>query len=319
MGTSFFWGVVAQITLAVGMYPSIFKLFAFVEDRTSPQAKKDIAAWLKRIDVSGIARTISDNVVYAFRTLYGARHFSLRCLWRVGLLATVALVISLSVVGGWKPLFTTEEKECIAWGPWRDAVSPNGEFRISPPPCRTWDVTGDAAKRLAEFFLLVNVPIDYVAIGVTRLLLSRLSTSRLSFKRGFLLLVFDLVTKSVLAVLGLFFIPNVELLFKPCPPESLCLGPGFGALVGLLTGKGLEGPIARASFLAMLLGSLWIWMYYFSLLAFGSIGRTHRFVAWLRWFLDIDGQPIRSIGAVTAAISTLVYAFVLLAFQLIGR
>jgi hypothetical protein len=71
-----------------------------------------------------------------------------------------------------------------------------------------------------------------------------------------------------------------------------------------------------AGFLGLVFGSLWIWMYYFSLLAFKE---SNVLVNWLRWFLDIDEQPIRSVGVVTAGISTIAYGLVLLVFQLLGR
>jgi hypothetical protein len=67
----------------------------------------------------------------------------------------------------------------------------------------------------------------------------------------------------------------------------------------------VTGPIARASFLAMLVSSLWVWMYNFVLLAFGSkpsVAAIDR----LRRTLNIKEHPIKSSGFVASILSAII-------------
>jgi hypothetical protein len=285
---------ISQLVLATAVFLPIYKLFDFVEQNVAAEPKKAISAWLRNIKNSDASFVVSGNIIHVFQTLYGAKQFSTRCIGRVVLLSTLAMLISLTVVGGWKPLFAGTERECLDFGDHSDC----------------WDrpTTQYATEALILYFFCVNIPVDYIAVGVTRFLLARLRSSHLSLKRGLGMLIFDVVAKAILAFLGIFCVKIVY-------PDYL-FGSFFGALFSITSGDPLAKNIVRAAFLAMLLVSLWIWIYYFSLLAFGNIARTSALVNLMRWFLDIENHPIRSVGLVTAAASTVVYGLVLLIFQL---
>jgi hypothetical protein len=276
---------ISQIGLAAAVFLPIYKLFDFVEENVAAEPKKAISAWLKDTKNSDPTFVVSKNIIHVFQTLYGAKQFSTRCIGRVVLLSTLAMLISLTVVGGWKPLFAGTEKVCL-----------DGDSNC-------WDVntTQYAIKALMVYFFCVNIPIDYIAVGVTRFLLARSRSQHLSLKTGLGFLIFDVVAKAILAFLGIFCVK----IFDP----DYILGSFFGALYSIVVEDPLAKNTVKAAFLAMLLVSLWIWIYYFSLLAFGNIAR-------MRWFLDIEEHPIRSVGLVTAAASTVVYGLVLLIFQL---
>jgi hypothetical protein len=54
---------------------------------------------------------------------------------------------------------------------------------------------------------------------------------------------------------------------------------------------------------------MWVWLYLFGLLALKQLHRLGlRTLKFLVWFLDIEKQPIRSVGVVVAGAITLVYA-----------
>jgi hypothetical protein len=273
-----------QLVLAAAVFPMIYKLFDWVESNTSPQFKTTVRDWLQGTVLDPV-RSVSNNITHVFQSLYGQRQFSRLCFVRVILLSALTMIISLTVLGGWAGLFVREETNCLL------------------DKCWTNDVTGEAAKKLATFFVFLNIPIDYIAVGLTRALLSRVRGVRLGFAAGLKFLLLDVLTKAVLAIFGLVVLVAVE---------EVIDGGSFRLLIDLwyeAMNYSFRGTIVRASLLAMLLGSAWIWMYYFSLLA-TIAGR-------LRGILDIQEHPIRSIGLVTAAVSTGFYALVLLVLQIL--
>jgi hypothetical protein len=279
---------ISQLILAAAVFLPIYKLFDFVEQNVAAEPKKAISAWLRDIKNSDASFVVSKNIIHVFQTLYGAKQFSVQCAGRVALLSTLAMLISLTVVGGWKPLFAGTEKVCLEY-----------------LGCEDMPTTRYATEALIVYFFCVNIPVDYIAVGVTRFLLARLRSSHLSLKMGLGLLIFDVMAKAIIAFLGIFCVK----IFDP----DYILGSFFGALYSIVVEDPLAKNIVKAAFLAMLLVSLWIWIYYFSLLAFG---RTSVVVNWMRWFLDIEEHPIRSVGLVTATVSTVVYGLILLIFQL---
>lgn len=277
MNISFLNGVIAQLCLAAGAFPAVYKWFSFIEDRTSPEARKEISAWLKRLEIPNPALTVSNSVAQAYGGLYGSRQFSIRCLWRVALFSTIALLISMTLLGAWKP---------VLFGPDRFI----------------W------TRLVVVMFVFLNIPAEYVAVGTTRLLLSKLRGPAIEMRTGLWLLACDVLVKIVLVILAIVIysiLDNGNLRFRRFSPFDLIQIAISGAF-----------SVINASLLAMLLGSLWIWMYYFSLLLIRKAGRGNVALNWMRWFLDIENQPIRSVGLVTATISTGAYALILLTMQL---
>jgi hypothetical protein len=51
--------------------------------------------------------------------------------------------------------------------------------------------------------------------------------------------------------------------------------------------------------------SLWLWLYVAALFVTRLLLRSERIVNWLRWALDIEKNPFRSIGAVAATLAFL--------------
>ena len=67
-----------------------------------------------------------------------------------------------------------------------------------------------------------------------------------------------------------------------------------------------SGEIANMFFVFFWAGfapSVWLWLYVSALFVTRSILRSERVVNWLRWFLDVEKNPFRSIGAVAAALA----------------
>jgi hypothetical protein len=65
--------------------------------------------------------------------------------------------------------------------------------------------------------------------------------------------------------------------------------------------------------------SLWMWLYVIALFFTRAILRSERIVNWLRWSLDIEKAPFRSIGAVAAALAFMASVAVLLISAEVSR
>jgi hypothetical protein len=287
---------------SAAVFGAFYKFFSVFEEVASDEIKAPLSMWLQQLKIPDAGGVLSKNVVYAFNSLFGKRQFSLQCIGRVALFSTIAMFISLIALRAWRPMFMTEH----CWG---TAFSSNGgllavveELKFNaeeelkfdvPPPCMMEDVTGEAAKSLLTFFVLINLPIDYVAVGITRTLLRGLRRFQLSWIKTLSFLGFDVVAKCILLVGAVMVIAKID------PGTSLDF------MVGVVYNYGLRGPVARASFLAMLISSLWIWMYNLVLLAFGS-KRGSAVFNWLRRAFNIREHPIQSAGFVAALLSAIV-------------
>jgi hypothetical protein len=49
--------------------------------------------------------------------------------------------------------------------------------------------------------------------------------------------------------------------------------------------------------------SIWMWLYVLALFVTRAFLRSEKLVNWLRWFLDVEKNPFRSVGAVAAALA----------------
>jgi hypothetical protein len=308
---------------------SFSRFFDKVEKVTSPEFKKPLSELLQRIKIPNASNVMSKNVVYAYNSFFGSAQFSWQCVGRVIIFSAVAMAISLIAVRGWKPLFTTTQSSCTgalelpllaaaAESDRRFELPPDFRFDV-PPPCTTFDVTGEAAKSLLMFFFVINLPIDYVAVGMTRILLGGLRRFQFSWRIVMLLALCDIVVKCILLKVGLDAITRAEVILYPCDPAErglACLGGiSWDFVMGVLSGTGLKGPIARASLLSLLVSSLWIWMYNVGLLALRS-ERTGTTINWLRRALDIKNQPIGAAGFLAALLSAAVTFPVILILQI---
>jgi hypothetical protein len=62
-----------------------------------------------------------------------------------------------------------------------------------------------------------------------------------------------------------------------------------------------------------------MWLYIFALFATRAILRSERIVNWLRWILDVEKKPFRSIGAVAAAFAFVASVAIILVSAEVSR
>jgi hypothetical protein len=74
----------------------------------------------------------------------------------------------------------------------------------------------------------------------------------------------------------------------------------------------LSGTITFTFFWAGFAPSLWVWLYVAALFVTRAILRSEKLVNRLRWFLDVEKNPFRSIGAVAAALAFIASVAILL-------
>jgi hypothetical protein len=65
--------------------------------------------------------------------------------------------------------------------------------------------------------------------------------------------------------------------------------------------------------------SLWLWLYVFALFVTRAILRSEKLVNWLRWGLDVEKNPFRSIGAIAAGLAFIVSVAIILVSVEVSR
>ena len=65
--------------------------------------------------------------------------------------------------------------------------------------------------------------------------------------------------------------------------------------------------------------SIWMWLYVLALFVMRTLLRSERIVNWLRWFLDVEKNPFRSIGAVAAVLAFIASVTIILVSAEVSR
>jgi hypothetical protein len=82
-----------------------------------------------------------------------------------------------------------------------------------------------------------------------------------------------------------------------------------------LTLQSLKGILFWAGFAP----SLWMWLYVAALFVTRALLRSEKLVNWLRWALDVEKNPFRSIGAVAATLAFIASVAVILVSAEVSR
>jgi hypothetical protein len=290
--------LLVQLIVAVGIFPAIVKVFSTVEESFSEQAKQKISSLIGKLEQ---VHAFSDvpKVSSIFEQVFGPRLLSLKCIYRVAIVASVSyLLVSLSVV------------------------------RLEP---ETY-AQADALKKLAVFLLFINYPAEYICLAGTRGIVQGLESSGdlmftlpTSIKDGMharwgkyeewrgwdpILFLVDcywkLVWTGFFYSLGLTLKHFFEGTSFVVTPTYYHLDPSFMFRQ--------EDPAALVLAVSVLLSSLWIWIYVFVL---RNLATVYKVVLALRWTLDFEKHPLKSLGVITAAICSVVYFCILLGTKLI--
>ena len=82
----------------------LYGLFAKLEDIASPDAKRDIAAWLKRAEVPGSLVNWPSQFAALFDRVFGERHLSWRCFFRSSIASLAAVAVMTVIWAALRPM-----------------------------------------------------------------------------------------------------------------------------------------------------------------------------------------------------------------------
>ncbi len=294
--------LVVQLAVAAAIFPAIVKVFSTVEDSLSEQAKQKIGSLINRLDNANVLNAGAPKISLIFDAVFGSRQFSLACFYRVILVAVVSYVlVSLAV---------------LTLAPQRYA---------HPESLMRWFI----------FLLFVNVPAEYFGLWMPRRLIAKqdpqyeptvpnwLKTNRWwrerrlseqQRKRTLLerhpqwlclqLFLMDCGGKFALtAMLFAYVISNEEILSALNTDE-----------MAEIIVRSVRNPAFLVPLISVFLSALWIWVYVFVRL---NLRTAYKVALMLKWSLDVEKHPIRSIGVITAAVCSAIYFCVLFVTRLV--
>src|SRR5262245_37389714 len=84
---------IARFGVVFGLYPLCFKVFAWVKDRLSINAKAEISAWLKSTGNFAANQIFSFNLSRFHSQLFGDKQFSWKCVKRTMLFSFISFIV----------------------------------------------------------------------------------------------------------------------------------------------------------------------------------------------------------------------------------
>jgi len=284
---------------------AVFGVFELGERLASQRAKDALSKWLLSFDVLK-AKALPDGTQELFTRIFGERHFSRKCLIRsaafsLGAMAFIGILLLL--------------------------ISPQDVLQE-----RFWVITNVFGNSLVGDWIdfLIWLPwsllIDYVSLFKTRVILEVLTRMhRRNQMVALAIVVIDYI------VYKLIFSFNMAFLIL-CREERES---GIGTWVSILATREFveiladylwgspffeyEIALPTIFFWAGLAPSLWMWLYVLALFVTRALLRSERIVNSLRWSLDIDKNPFRSIGAVAAALAFIASVAIILVSWEVSR
>jgi hypothetical protein len=271
---------------------TVYGVFGLGEKLASQRAKDALSKWLVSFDVQK-AKALPDGTQGVFDRIFGERHFSLKCFVRsaafslgaIALLGIIFLLISTE--------WFFEKRDVFLRDPADEGIG-----------IASW--------------LLWSILIDYVSLFKTRFILRVITKLR---RRHMMVAVavvgIDYFVYRLLFSLGwavmLLLVPSANV-YYPKPTA-------WQVIFAVWTAPFIPHEIDLLSILywAGFVPSLWMWLYVVALFVTRALLRSERIVNWLRWFLDIEKTPFRSIGAVAAVLAFIASVAVLLISAEISR
>lgn len=283
----------------------------WLEAQIKPEARQDIAAFLKRVHVTAGIDRASALVRYLFVLTFGSKHLSWRC-FRRSILATMFFVLTIEF------LILSKHGHAITAN---QGTAASGRA-LSLPLGILW-------------FFWRSICADYVSLAKTRWLLARMArTARIGLIVAYILL--DTILSYVISM-AFYWTPLLLIFgsrevcdtlahYQPTPACSSFAHPtlavsGIFAIsldmlaiaathVESFTGSQLAAFVIGIS---TLLTSVWTVMVLVAIMLLRALLSINLVARLMRWAFDIDEHPIRAIGLVIAALTwttSVIYALV---------
>lgn len=270
---------------SVGSFVTVLAFFWKLEDLASPQAKKDIADWLKRVDVPGVASHWPNHFALLFDTIFGKRHLSWRCFSRSSLASVFAVGVMI-----------------VVW------------YRLNPDAVETF--TGIHGLFTSVVFVtaiavVLNVLPDYFSLLESRFVIDLMKDCRkpICFVSLIFLDIGLTVAIFVLCLVVLILFVNVIISGESIQHYDVnYFSQELRKLASMENTR--DEPAFGIFFYSTFFTSSWVWIYA------GAVG-TARFlnasasvIRLFRWFLDIEGHPVRSVGVIAGLLTAVLWTIV---------
>jgi hypothetical protein len=262
-------------------------LFEIAERVVSPEAKEALTAQIKEFTPER-ALALPRGAIELFSRVFGDRQFSWKCVRRSILFSIVANVMLCALIV------------------------------LSNPSSLLWKATGDdisIVARAAVVWLLFIPLIDFLNLYKTRSVLFALARRPVSVS----LLISILLGDFLIGLMVFHWLFRIDFIFTedftmdPWIVGYLIQHPSglwdtFGINIGLIARHLSFRDFDSGMFYASMLPSIWLWLYVSSMFLTRGLIRIGGTIALVRWVLNIEKAPLRSLGVVAAI---LVFVFVL--------
>jgi hypothetical protein len=277
---------------------SVLGVFELGEKFASQRAKDALSKWLLTFDVQK-AKALPDGTQELFERIFGERHFSLKCFVRsaafsLGAIAFIGILalminphlIKAAIVMGWISL--------AQWLPW-------------------------------------SIIIDYISLLKTRVVLR--SVARLQLRNMFVaivVLVLDFGLYIVIFNLSLAILVLLPVIFAGTLDDVKGFISNYWMVIPTISHCNIdlrfperlpasESELFFIIFWSGFVPSIWMWLYVLALFVTRGLLRSEKVVNWLRWALDVERSPFRSIGAVAATLAFIASVAIILVSAEVSR
>jgi hypothetical protein len=280
---------------------SVLGVFELGERLASQRAKDALSNWLVAFDIQK-AKALPDGTQQIFERIFGERHFSLKCFMRsavfslcaiafIGILLILIYPKAFSKAEFWHGDLVPTWLAFTVWFPWSILIDYLSLFK-------TRVILGilTRMRRRTKIMAIPIVGADYIVY-------------KLLFSLGVTLML--AVENSMKA--GIFLFANVKrLTYFVTETMSLLLMSNWAIWTSNID-------LFSIFFWAGFAPSLWLWLYVIALFTTRAILRSEKLVNWLRWVLDVEKNPFRSIGAVAATLAFIVSVAIILVSVEVSR
>jgi hypothetical protein len=277
---------------------TVLGVFELGERFASQRAKDALSKWLVSFDVQR-AKALPSGTQELFERIFGERHLSSKCFIRSVMFSSGAMVflgILVFLIDS-KAFF---EMESDAWATPRF---------LGFPRWLPWTAV----------WLPWSVLVDYVSLLKTRVILAILTRMRLQYTiLAVAILVVDYFVYKVIFAIGATLMFSVIIPINPVLQVGRSL---YEPLLGFTLSSyfHFSAGVYFILFWSGFAPSIWMWLYVFALFVTRALFRSEKLVTWLRWGLDVEKAPFRSIGAVAAALAFIASVAVILVSVEVSR
>jgi hypothetical protein len=272
------------------------RFFTFIEKMSRPQARVDFARYLKATDFAKAAVHLPDDTHTLFERVFGARHFSWRCL-KTSILFSVAAFATILVLNA-----LTDPKGTHFW------------------ILTVWKLYPGFFYSLVAYAVWSIVP-DYFNLLKTRKVLGLITARQISRPSVLVFILFaDFLFGYAIFILtclpmGLFSWHFVLFLIGGVDWNHVVSNFTFTPLP---ISSGLKPPY-EMFFWPGMVPSIWLWLYVVATLVVRLAARTAPVVRFSNYFFDIDQHPIRSVGIVAATLVGCIYVVLIAIWKFTDR